>query len=143
MPESKRNELLPTLKQIHKEKNGLSAADLEALSAGLDLPQNEVFGVATFYSFLSLKPQGKYVIRICNSLPCQMQDAQMITDCIRKELSLSPGEVSQDGLFSLETTDCIGACDQAPAMMINDEVYGNLTPEKISRIIRELRLRVG
>jgi NADH:ubiquinone oxidoreductase subunit E len=143
MPESERHELLPALKQIQKEKNGLSAADLENLSAVLDLPQNEVFSVASFYSFLSLKPQGKYVIRICNSLPCQMQEARMIKDCIREELSLSPGEVSQDGLFSLETTGCIGACDQSPAMMINDEVYGNLTSEKISRIIRELKVKAG
>jgi NADH:ubiquinone oxidoreductase subunit E len=138
MPESNRYDLLPLLKQTQKEKNGLPAAELEELSVRFDLPQNEVYGLASFYSFLSLKPQGKYVIRICKSLPCHMQEAQMIMDCIRKELSISPGEVSKDGLFSFEITNCIGACDQAPAMMIDDDVHGNLTPEKIARILREL-----
>ncbi len=136
MSEPNLQELLPLLKQIQREKTGLSPVDLESLGVKIELQKNEVFGVASFYSFLSLKPQGKSVIRICQSLPCHMQEAKMIMDCIRKELSISPGEVSKDGLFSFEITNCIGACDQAPAMMINDEVHGNLTPEKISRILK-------
>jgi NADH:ubiquinone oxidoreductase subunit E len=137
MPESNRYDLLPVLKQTQKEKTGLSTTALEDLAGSLDIPKNEIFGVASFYSFLSLKPQGKYVIRVCKSLPCLMQKSQMIIDCIQKELSITPGEITKEGLFSFELTNCIGACDQAPAMLINDEVHGNLTPEKISKILKE------
>jgi len=137
MPESTRHDLLSVLKQTQKAKAFLSSSDLEELSALLNIPKNEIFGVTSFYSFLSLKPRGKYIIRVCKSLPCYMQKARMIIDCIRKELAIAPGEVSKDGLFGFELTHCIGACDQAPAMLINDEVHGNLTPEKIEKVLKE------
>lgn len=136
MSESTRRDLLPVLKKTQREKSGLSAADLEELSVRLDLPNNEVFGVTSFYSFLSLKPQGKYVIRICRSLPCHLQEAQMIVQSVQQVLGIGPGEFTKDGRFSFEMTDCFGACDRAPAMMINDEVYGHLTPEEIERILK-------
>jgi len=137
MPEANRFDLLPLLKQTQKEKTGLSAADLEKLSALLNLPKNEVFGVSSFYSFLPVKVQGKYVIRVCKGLPCHLKDSEMIRRCLQKELGISPGEVSQDGRFSLELINCLGACDLSPALLINDEVHGHLTPEKISRLVKE------
>jgi NADH:ubiquinone oxidoreductase subunit E len=135
MSESNRKDLLKLLKQSQREKTGLSAVELEKLATGLNIPKNEIFGVASFYSFLSLKPQGKYLIRICKGLPCHLKDSEMILDCLHKELDLSPGEVSKDGRFGLEVTNCIGACDLSPALLINDEVHGHLTPEKISKLI--------
>ncbi len=137
MSDSTRRDLLPVLKQTQREKNGLSAADLEELAISLDLPNNEVFGVTSFYSFLSRKPRGRYVIRICRSLPCHMQEAEMIVQSVRQVLGIGPGELTGDGRFSLEITDCFGACDLSPAIMINDQVYGHLTPEKIERILKE------
>lgn len=136
MPESIRHELLPLLKQIQEEKKGLSATDLVEISLKVDLPNNEVFGVSSFYSFLSRKSQGKYVIRICRSLPCHMQEARLVADSVQKILGISPGEVTGDGRFSLEMTDCLGACDQAPAMMVNETVYGPLTAKKIKKILK-------
>ncbi|MBI4766527.1 MAG: NAD(P)H-dependent oxidoreductase subunit E [Deltaproteobacteria bacterium] len=136
MSEFNRRDLLPVLKQNQREKNGLSAADLEELSVRLDLPNNEVFGVTSFYSFLSLKPQGQYVIRICRSLPCHLQEQQMIVQSVRRVLAIGPGELTKDGRFGFEMTDCFGACDLAPALMINDQVYGHLTPGKIERILK-------
>ena len=115
----------------------MSPTALEKLSDSLNLPNNEIFGVSSFYSFLSLKPRGRYVIRICKSLPCHMQNAQMIIDGIQELLGISPGEVSKDGRFSFELTNCIGACDLAPAMLINDDVHGHLTPEKLSKVLKE------
>ena len=132
-----RHDLLRLLKESQKKDTFLSSTFLKDLAGALELPNNEIFGVASFYSFLSFRPRGKYIIRICKSLPCHMQEAQMIMDCLRKELSISPGEVSKDGLFSLELTNCIGACDQAPAMLINNDVHGHLTPEKVSIILRK------
>jgi NADH:ubiquinone oxidoreductase subunit E len=137
MSESNRKDLLKLLKQSQKKKAGLSAVDLEELSTGLNIPKNGIFGVASFYSFLAIKPQGKFVIRICKGLPCHLKDSEMILDCLHKELDLSPGEVSKDGRFSLELTNCIGACDLSPALLINDEVHGHLTPERIKKILKE------
>ena len=137
MSESNRQDLLKLLKQSQTKESFLSPAALEKLSDSLNLPNNEIFGVSSFYSFLSLKPQGRYVIRICKSLPCHMQDAQMIINGIQEVLGIAPGEVSKDGRFSFELTNCIGACDLAPAMLINDDVHGHLTPEKLSEVLKE------
>ena len=137
MSESIRNDLLIVLKQSQKKETFLSSKVLEELSESLEIPKNEIFGVSSFYSFLSIRPQGKYVIRICKGLPCHLKDSEMIMDCIQKELDLAPGEVSKDGKFSFELTNCIGACDFSPALLINDEVHGHLTPEKISKILKE------
>ncbi|MFC1953200.1 NAD(P)H-dependent oxidoreductase subunit E, partial [Chloroflexota bacterium] len=97
---------------------------------------NDVYGVASFYSFLSPKPLGRNIIRICRSLPCYMKDYQTVAESITGEIGINPGETTADGRFTFELTNCIGACDKAPAMLINDEVHGNLTPDKISRILK-------
>ena len=137
MSESNRQDLLKLLKQFQANESFLSPTALEKLSDSLNLPNNEIFGVSSFYSFLSLKPRGRYVIRICKSLPCHMQNARMIIDGIQEMLGISPGEVSKDGQFSFELTNCIGACDLAPAMLINDDVHGHLTPQKLSKVLKE------
>jgi NADH:ubiquinone oxidoreductase subunit E len=137
MSEFNRQDLLRLLKQSQAKESFLSPTALGELSDSLNLPNNEIFGVSSFYSFLSLKPQGRYVIRICKSLPCHMQDAQMIIDGIQEVLGIAPGEISKDGRFSFELTNCIGACDLAPAMLINDDVHGHLTPEKLSKVLKE------
>jgi NADH:ubiquinone oxidoreductase subunit E len=103
----------------------------------LDLSTSEVYGVSTFYSFLSTKPLGKNVIRICKSVPCYLQGSRMIVQSIENEIGIKPGEATRDKKFSLELTNCIGACDQAPAMMVNQSLHGNLTPKKISRILKQ------
>jgi NADH-quinone oxidoreductase subunit E len=137
MPESNPNDLLILLKQAQKKETFLSSHLLEELSEALKIPKNEIFGVSSFYSFLSTRPLGKYVIRVCKGLPCHLKDSEMIRDCLQKELGLAPGEVSMDGKFSFELTNCIGACDLSPAMLVNDTVHGHLTPEKISRLLKD------
>ncbi len=137
MSEPNRQDLLELLKQSQTKESFLSPTALEELSDSLNLPNNEIFGVSSFYSFLSLKPRGRYVIRICKSLPCHMQDSPMIINGIQEVLGIGPGEVSKDGRFSFELTNCIGACDLAPAMLINDDVHGHLTPEKLSKVLKK------
>jgi len=106
------------------------------VAQSLNIPIGEVYGVATFYSFLSGKPLGRNVIRICQSLPCYLKNSQMLIKSVEDELGIKPGETTPDGKFSFQLTNCIGDCDKAPAMLINDDVHGNLTPGKISQILK-------
>ena len=131
-----KDELISILTREQKQRVGLSDTVLEDIAKSLDMPLSEVYGVATFYSFLSVKPQGKYVIRVCKSLPCFYKNSAMIIAAVEKELGIKPGEITPDSKFSLETTNCIGGCDNPPAMMINDEIHNGLTPEKVINIIR-------
>jgi len=131
-----KRDLLVLLERAQSRSGYLSRETIAELAAALGLSISEVYGVATFYSFLSIKPQGRNVIRICKSLPCYLKDAQTIIDGVRKELGIKPGETTADGRFSFELTNCIGACDRAPAMMVNDDVHGELTPKKIAKILQ-------
>jgi len=139
VPERSREDLLSSLKHAQAEHGHLSRETLEELSRSLDVPFGDVFGVASFYSFLSVKPQGRNVIRICSSVPCYLKDAEMIVDAVADEIGIGPGETTKDGRFSFELTNCIGACDEAPAMLINSDVHGDLTPAKISQVLRSYK----
>lgn len=125
--------------QNRTDENYLSKSDLESAAKYLNLPFSYVHGVATFYTMYSLKPRGKNVIRICQSPPCQLMGASTITGELKSLLGVDMGETTEDKLFTLEMTSCLGVCGVAPAMMINDEVYGNLTKEKIAEVIEDLR----
>ena len=102
----------------------------------MGLSISEVYGVTTFYSFLSTRPLGRYIIRICKSIPCYLKHAELIIDSVSKEIGILPGETSSDGKFSFELTNCIGACDMAPAMLLNQEIHGHLTSNKIAEILK-------
>ena len=130
-----KEELLELLKEMQGRFGYLSREMLVEIAKSLGLPVSEVYGVASFYSFLSTKPLGRNVIRICKSLPCFLKNSDIIVDSIKKELGIKPGETTPDGRFSFELTNCIGACDKAPAMMINHDIYGDLTPGKIAQIL--------
>lgn len=127
--------LLVLLEETQNKFGYLSPELLAELAKTLGLPVSDVYGVATFYSFLSTKPLGRNVIRVCKSLPCYLKNSQSIINCVQQEIRIKPGETTADGRFSFQLTNCIGACDKAPAMMINHDVYGDLTPEKISQVL--------
>jgi len=131
--------LLVTLKQAQSKSGYLSQEFMAELAESLDMPINDVYGVASFYSFLATKPPGRNVIRICKSLPCYLKNGQVIIDAVAKEISIKPGETSPDGRFSFELTNCIGLCDKAPAMLINNDPHVDLTPEKIARILQNYK----
>ena len=131
--------LLVLLKETQNKFGYLSQELLAELAQNLGLPISDVYGVATFYSFLSTKPLGRNVIRVCKSLPCYLKNSQPIIDCIAQGIGVEPGETTADGRFSFQLTNCIGACDKAPAMMINHDVYGDLTPEKIAEVLAGYR----
>ncbi len=139
--EPKRENLLLLLHALQKNniQNYLTAEDLESAALYLSLPLSFVHGVATFYSMYSLKPRGQYIVRICQSPPChQMRSGDLIEEASRV-LGVEVGETTSDGLFTLETSECLGVCGVAPAMTVNEEVYGNLTPERVRAIFSEKR----
>ena len=131
--------VLVLLEEAQDKFGCVSVEFIAELSQSLNIPISEIYGVATFYSFLSTKPLGRNVIRVCKSLPCYLKNSQMIIKSVEQETGIKPGETTPDGKFSLQLTNCIGLCDEAPAMMINNDVYGNLTPDKISQILKSCK----
>ncbi len=128
--------LLELLKEAQNKFGYLPENIIVALAESLEIPTSEVYGVATFYSFLATRPQGRNVIRVCQSLPCFLKNSRMIIESVKEELGIGSGGTTPDERFSLQLTNCIGRCDEAPAMMINYDIHGDLTPKKIARILQ-------
>ena len=128
--------LLILLKEAQSRLGYLPQELLVDLANSLGISISEVYGTATFYAFLSTKQQGRNVIRICKSLPCFLKNSQLIIESVEQEIGIKPGETTPNGKFTFQLTNCIGACDRAPAMMINNNVHGDLTPGKISGILK-------
>ena len=136
-PQGKGQEVLLVLLEEAQDKFGyLSQKLIAELAESLVVPLSDVYGVATFYSFLTTEPRGRNIIRICKNLPCLLKNAEMIIKSVVDEIGINPGETTSDGKFSFELTNCIGACDRAPAMLINHDVHGDLSPRKIVQILR-------
>jgi NADH:ubiquinone oxidoreductase subunit E len=131
-----REALLGMIQEEQAKTGHLSKDAMVRVAETLGVTVGDVYGVTTFYSFLSTWPLGRHVIRVCKSVPCCMKDAERLIGWVGKELGINPEETTADGRFTLTLTNCIGACDQAPAMLIDDEVYGQLTPERISEILK-------
>lgn len=135
------DKLIEILMEVQRQSNEncVTEEELKIISKELGVPLSKVYGVATFYSMLSTKKRGEYVIQVCNSGPCYVKNSKLIAKLFENVLGIKMGEITSDGLFSLEYTSCIGACDLAPAVKINEEVYGNLDREKIYKLIDTLR----
>jgi len=134
-----RESLLALLEEEQRKSGYVSEKFIAGLAQSLELPIGELYGVATFYSFLSIRPLARNIIRICKSIPCYLRNSLMIIEAVEGQLGIRPGESTSDGRFSLELTNCIGACDKAPAMLINSDVHGNLTPKKIAQILKSYK----
>ncbi len=136
-----RDNLLYILHEIqdNNPRNYLTEEDLKVVAKWLGIPYSYVHGVATFYSMFSLTPRGKYIIRVCESPTCHLLGSNDVLVELVKQLGIGIGETTEDGLFTLELTSCLGVCGVAPVMMINKEVYGNLTPEKVREVIEQKR----
>lgn len=105
----------------------------------MDLPLSHIYGVATFYSRFVTKPGGKYSIGVCMGTACYVRDAQAVLDRFKAALGVKEGEATPDGLFSLRTTRCLGACSLAPVVSVNEDVLGEVTPENMTDVIRRCR----
>ena len=111
----------------------------KTIAQGLGISLSEVYGVATFYSQFSLTPKGKNRISVCLGTACYVKGSDKILEEIEKQLNIKCGECTKDGLFSIDSCRCVGACGLAPVMMINDEVYGKLTPDMVKGILDSYR----
>ena len=105
------------------------------VAEGLDIPLSEVYGVASFYAQFTLNPKGRYQISICLGTACYVKGAGDILAAVQQKLGIAPGGITPDGKFSLDACRCIGACGLAPVMMINEDVYGRLTPSQVAGIL--------
>ena len=112
---------------------------IEKISDRMNIPESEIMGVGTFYTQFRFQPVGKYLIMLCQGTAYHVNSSQLILETIKDELHISDGETTEDGLFSLKCVACLGCCSLSPVMMINDNTYGSLTPDKTKQILKELR----
>ncbi|MFO8236411.1 MAG: NAD(P)H-dependent oxidoreductase subunit E [Bacteroidales bacterium] len=125
--------------QNNNTDNRINENDIKEVASFLNTTYAEVYGVITYYSMLSVKPRGKYIIRLCKSPMCRMLGATDLLEFMERELKIEAGEITPDNLFTIETTECLGECDKSPVLMINEDLYTNLDATKIKTIIDKYR----
>ena len=129
--------LMIVLTDVQKEYGYIPLEVQEVISAELDIPVSDIYGVVTFYSFFSLKPKGKYIIGVCIGTACYVKGSQNVLDKFGEILNIKVGETTADGLFTLDGLRCIGACGIAPAISINGKVYPKVQLSEVAHIITE------
>ncbi|MBS1601495.1 MAG: NADH-quinone oxidoreductase subunit NuoE [Bacteroidetes bacterium] len=140
-PEGKsKSAIIPILHLAQEEFGGwLSPETMDYVATILKIEPIEVYEVATFYSMYNLKPVGRYMFEVCQTGPCMISGSDNIIDYIKKKLGINVGETTPDGLFTLKTVECLGACGYAPMMQLGKHFREHLTPEKVDQIIEECR----
>jgi NADH-quinone oxidoreductase subunit E len=134
-----KSKLIPILQSVQDVYRYLPEEVLTFVATTLDIPPATVFGVATFYAHFTLTPKGKYVIRICDGTACHVKGSIPILEAMREKLKLAKGQnTTPDMLFTIETVSCLGACGIAPAVVINEDVYGQVTREKACELIDQI-----
>jgi NADH:ubiquinone oxidoreductase subunit E len=133
------DDIVARLTEINKRLGYIPRAEVEKLARELRLPAAKIFGAATFYSLFSVAPRGKHVVRFCEDAPCHVAGGRAVYDAIRAALQLEPGQTSADGKWTFEMTSCLGVCGVAPVLMVDDDVYGNVTPERVADILSAAR----
>ena len=133
--------LLPIMQHAQEICGCVSEEVQHYISKATGVPFSTIYGVSTFYSLFTLQPKGKYKIGLCLGTACYVRGSQLVLDELEKQLKVEVGHSTEDGMFTLDSTRCIGCCGLAPAMMINDEVYGRLTAKDIPGIVEKYRAR--
>jgi NADH:ubiquinone oxidoreductase subunit E len=128
---------MPILQDIVQKFNYLTDEAMVEVAKELDISAAEVYGTASFYTFLDTQVRGRYIIRVCKTITCSMKGKNDIIHTIEDILKIKVGETTTDQQFSLLETNCIGWCHKAPAILINEMPYTELTPEKVSEIIKD------
>lgn len=129
--------VMPVLQQAQDIYGYLPIEVQTIIADGLDVSLSEVYGVATFYSQFSLNPKGKHRISVCMGTACYVKGADKLLEALQEQLGIGVGECTPDGLFSVDATRCVGACGLAPVMMVDEDVYGRLTPDQIKGILEK------
>lgn len=134
-PEHPQGSLIAILHHVQEQYGYLSKEVMDHISEVTEIPTAEIYGVATFYSYFKHQPQGKHHISVCMGTACYIRGAQKVLETIQDALEISPGQTSEDMLFTLDETRCIGACGLAPVVVVDEKVYGRVTPEQVKEIL--------
>ncbi len=129
------DELIPILNEINREIGYLPSDALDEVSRLLRAPKSHLFSVASFYRMLSTKPRGKHVVQFCESAPCHVAGGREVWQAVKDALKIDEDQTTPDGKWTLTTTSCLGVCGVGPVMMIDDDVFGNVTPEQVPSIL--------
>jgi len=135
----RRAALLPILWIAQREFGWISREAIEYVARLCELPPSQVYAVVSFYTMYNRSPKGKYHLQLCTNLSCQLRGSEHILDCLRRELGLELGQTTPDALFSLDEVECLGACEMAPMLQLNQEFVGPLTPESARALVERLR----
>jgi NADH-quinone oxidoreductase subunit E len=142
-PEGRQKSALIPVLHIAQAENGgwLTTEVMDSVAEILGITPIEVYEVTTFYSQFNVKPVGKYVLEVCRTGPCCLEGAERLIDYLQKKLNIRDGETTADGMFTLKTVECLGACGYAPAMQVGNKYYENLTEQKIDTLLVELNTK--
>ncbi len=136
-----RNHLIQAMYEIQDSLGYISDPIMAMVAEGFGIAKSEVAGVATFYPHFQLKAKARFVIRCCSGVVCEICGNADLREAVRKALRIKDGEMTRDGMFLLKVGGCLGACDKAPAMMINETLYGGLRPEDIPDLLQRVARR--
>lgn len=138
-----RASLIPVLQEIQRNYSEISEYAMQEVADRLDIHPVEVYSVVSFYSFLETKSRGRFVVRLCRTISCDMAAKDRVARQLENDLGIEFGETSRDGNFSLEWANCLGMCDKGPALLINDQVFTSVTPETVHELILACRKSFG
>ncbi len=136
---SDRSALMPILQNVQKKYNRISEFAMQAIADRLEIHPVEVYGVVSFYSFLKDGVHGKFIVRLCQTITCDMAGKERVAKQLKNDLGIDFGQTTADGMFTLEHANCLGMCDMGPAMLVNEQVFTSVTPEKVHDIIQGCR----
>lgn len=134
-----RNSLLPVLQGVVQEEHYLSDDAMIAIAKALNLSSADVYGTASFYTFLETEPRGENIIRVCKTITCKMKGKQQVIEAIENQLKIKEGETTRNRKFTLLAANCLGWCHKGPVLLVNDAVYPHVDPEKVVEILDKYR----
>ena len=131
------SQLVSILQDIQAEYNFLPRVELDKLSKKMDIPQSQIYSLATFFKAFSLKPRGKHIINVCLGTACHVRGSDLILESLERQLKINRGETTEDCNFTLETVNCMGCCATGPVVKIDDEYYGQMSNDKVEPMLKK------
>lgn len=132
---AKKEDLIPILMKVNQDLGYIPKEAMEHISSRMQIPQSHIHSVASFYHMFFTKQVGRHVIKFCESAPCHVVGGREVFEALKTELDLEPGDTTEDGKWTLITTSCLGVCAVGPVMMVDEDIYGNITPNQIPDIL--------
>ncbi len=132
-------DVIPLLQSAQEAYGYVPVNSMEAISKVTGVPVAEIYGVVTFYRQFRLTPQGKHVVKVCNGTACHVNGSPLLESTIEEVLGIRRDQTDKEGIFSVESVNCVGCCSLAPVVMVNDETYGSLTPRKLTALLKQIR----